>query len=200
MVASNRSTRRSSNGSTLYLRASTRNSPCSSRSLSGIRPARSSAWVQSLGAYNSHTSSANAGSSAIAIHGVACLVTAVQVVVNPPVAADLEVLRRVTVRRLAVVERIPHAHAVQRDLLRPVDALGMRDARHLQDRRGDVDHVMELVADTGRPDAPRPVDHRRVPGTAPVGRHLLRPLVRRVHGVRPPDREGVVGTVSYTHL
>ena len=43
-----RSTRRSSSGSTLYLRASSMNSALSSSSFSGISAARSCAWLQSV--------------------------------------------------------------------------------------------------------------------------------------------------------
>jgi hypothetical protein len=74
-----RSTRRSSNGKTLYLLASSRNSRCSSCSLSGWVAARSWAWVQSvLVSYSSQTSSSNAGSSSPITHGVLWRVTAVQ--------------------------------------------------------------------------------------------------------------------------
>jgi hypothetical protein len=65
-----RSTRRSSSGSTLYLRASSMNSAFSSSSFSGISAARSCAWLQSLFvSYSSQVSSANGGSSPM-IHGV----------------------------------------------------------------------------------------------------------------------------------
>jgi hypothetical protein len=73
-----RSTRRSSNGKTLYLLASSRNSRCSSASFSGCSLARLWAWVQSSGPYSSHTSSSKAGSSAPKAQGVLWRVTAVQ--------------------------------------------------------------------------------------------------------------------------
>jgi len=79
MSGLNRSTRRSSRGSTLYLRASSRNSACSSASFSGFSAARSRAWLQSVVvSYSSHVSSSNAGSEAFTTHGVECLVTAAQ--------------------------------------------------------------------------------------------------------------------------
>ena len=59
---------------------------------------------------------------------------------------------------------------------------------------GDVDHVVELRADLAAClDPGRPVHDRAVARAAPVRRDLLRPLVRRVHRVRPADGVVVVG-------
>src|ERR1044072_1849723 len=43
-----------------------------------------------------------------------------------------------------VVERVQHADAFERRLLDAVDDRRRRKARRLEDRRRDVDHVMEL--------------------------------------------------------
>jgi len=52
---------------------------------------------------------------------------------------------------------------------------------------------MELGPDlAARPNPGRPVDDGPVPRPAPVRCDLLRPLVRRVHGMRPTDRVVVV--------
>src|SRR4029453_2779426 len=71
---------RSSSGSTLYLAASISQRRWSSCSLSGCSADRSRAWLQSLVvSYSSQRSSSNAGACPpTRIHGVLCLVTAVQ--------------------------------------------------------------------------------------------------------------------------
>ncbi len=115
-------------------------------------------------------------------------------VVDAAVAEHLEVLRRVAIRRIGVVERVGHRDALERSLLHAVDAQRLRQAGRLEHRGRDVDHVMELRADLAlRLDAARPVHDRAVPRAAPVRGHLLRPLVRGVHRVRPADRVVVVG-------
>ena len=63
-----------------------------------------------------------------------------------------------------------------------------------QDRRHDVDAVMELRAHAALVrDLLRPGDHQRVARAAEMGRDLLAPLERRVHRPRPADRIVVVG-------
>ena len=107
-------------------------------------------------------------------------------VVDAAVTEHLEVLSRAALACAGVVERVRHRHAFEWDLRHAVDALGLRQTRRLQHRRRDVDHVMELRADLAlRLDARRPVHDRAVPRAAPMRRHLLRPLVGRVHRVRP---------------
>src|SRR4029450_1930472 len=118
---SNRSTRRSSSGSTLYFTASIRKSRWSSWSLSGCSFERSCACVQSSGAYSSHTSSSNAGRAGCGTQGVlgggsggrapgrvwaVDLLTSVGV--DAAVDEHLEVLRLVTIGRRRIVERIHH--------------------------------------------------------------------------------------------
>ena len=70
----------------------------------------------------------------------------------------------------------------------------MRQAGGFEDRRRDVDDVMELAADLALGlDALRPVHDRAVARAAPVRRDLLGPLVGRIHRVRPADGVVVVG-------
>ena len=191
----NRSNVRSSSGSTLYLAASIRNRRCSSASFFGFSFARSCACVQSLlVSYSSQTSSSNAAlvgaqpRHAVPGHRRPALV------IDAAVAEHLEVLRLVPLGRLGVVERVEHADAFDRRLLDAVDDRRMRQPGGFEDRRRDVDHVMELAADLAlRLDAVRPVHDRAVARAAPVRRDLLGPLVGRVHRVRPADRVVVVG-------
>ena len=83
---------------------------------------------------------------------------------------------------------------MQRHLLHAVDADRLGQTGDLQDGRGQVDHVVELLAQLAAGlEASWPVHDRRVAGAAPVGGHLLGPLVRGVHGMGPPDRVVVVG-------
>ena len=76
----------------------------------------------------------------------------------------------------------------------PCTVVGLRQAGRFEDRRRDVDHVVELVAHlAARLDALGPVDDRAVARAAPVRGDLLGPLVRRVHRVRPAHGVVVVG-------
>ena len=114
-------------------------------------------------------------------------------VVDAAVAEHLEVLRLAALRRVGVVERVGHRDAVQRHLLDAVDEGRLRQPGGVEHGRGDVDHVVELGADLALGlDASRPVDDRAVARAAPVRGDLLRPLVGRVHRVRPADRVVVV--------
>ena len=109
-------------------------------------------------------------------------------VVDAAIAEHLEVLGRVPIGGAGVVERVGHRHAFERPLLHAVDAQWCRKARSLEYRRSDVDHVVELRADLATcVEAGGPVHDRAIPGTAPMGGDLLRPLVGRVHRVSPPD-------------
>ena len=115
-------------------------------------------------------------------------------VVEGTVAHDLEVLRLVPLRRLAVVEGVKHARAFDRVLLDAFDGDGLGQPRRLEDCRRHVDDVAELVTDLALGfDALRPVDDRAVAGAAEVRGDLLGPLVRRVQGMRPAHGEVVVG-------
>ncbi len=97
-------------------------------------------------------------------------------------------------RRLRVGERVGHAHALDRLLRHAVQHRRRLDADGLEDRRIDVDHVMELRADAALVlDPRRPRDDHAVARAAEVRRDLLGPLERRVHRVRPADRIVVEG-------
>ena len=113
-------------------------------------------------------------------------------VIDAAVAADLEVLRLVAVGRGRVVERVGHAHALDRALLDAVHMRRLRDAGHREHGRRDVDDVVELVRTSPCARNPGPLDDRAVPRAAPVGRDLLGPLVRGASRVRPADRVVVV--------
>ena len=115
-------------------------------------------------------------------------------VVDAAVAEHLEVLRLVPLGRLGVVEGVEHADAFDRVLLDAVHRDRLGQAGRLEDRRRDVDHVVELRADLALGlDALGPVDDGAVARAAPVRGDLLGPLVGRVHGVRPAHGVVVVG-------
>ena len=76
----------------------------------------------------------------------------------------------------------------------PWTNVGSGKPGRVEDGGRHVDHVVELRADLAlRVDPAGPVDDRAVPRPAPVRGDLLRPLVGRVHRVRPADRVVVVG-------
>ena len=122
-------------------------------------------------------------------------------VVDAAVAEHLEVLRLAPLGGVGVVEGVAHAHALDRLLRDAVNRRRLGQAGRLEHRRRDVDHVVELAAHLalGR-DALRPVHDRAVAGAAPVRGDLLRPLVRRVHRVRPADGVVVVGRRGAEHV
>ena len=109
--------------------------------------------------------------------------------VDAPVAEHLEVLGRVTVLGVGILERVVHGDASIGLLRDPVHHVRLRQPGGLEQCRDDVDHMVELLADLASClDAVGPVHHHPVPGATEVRRHLLRPLVRSVHCVRPTDR------------
>ena len=109
--------------------------------------------------------------------------------VHPARAEHLEVLRRVPLGRLRLVERVEEARPVHRLLVDAVHLLGLGDAGGLEHGRPDVDDVRELRAHLGaRLQARRPCHDHRVAGAAEVRRVLLAPLERRVQRVRPRGR------------
>ena len=65
----------------------------------------------------------------------------------PRLHEHLEVLRLVALGRLGVVEGVHHADALERRLLDAVDERRLGQPGRLEDRRRDVDDVVELVAD-----------------------------------------------------
>ena len=108
------------------------------------------------------------------------------VLVHPVVAEALEVLPRVALLGLGVGERVGEAGALDRPLLDPVHAHGLGDPRDLEDRRGEVDAVSELLPQPASVlDPPRPRDHHRVAGAAEVAGQLLAPLERGIAGPAP---------------
>src|SRR3954466_15841898 len=68
------------------------------------------------------------------------------VVIERAIAEHLEVLCDSSTRRILVVERIGHADALDRLLWHAVHFTRLGDARRLEDRRGNVDDVVELRA------------------------------------------------------
>jgi hypothetical protein len=69
-------------------------------------------------------------------------------VVDRAVAKDLEILGRTRRWRIFIglVPGVDHADAVHGPLLDAVDIGRLRNADGVEDRRKDIDHVMELVA------------------------------------------------------
>ena len=117
-------------------------------------------------------------------------------VVDAAVAEHLEVLRRVAVgRRRRRRSEYAHRDAVERHLLDAVDAERRRQRRPPRARSAATSITWwncERISPFALMPA-RPVDDRAVARPAPVRGDLLRPLVRRVHRVRPADRVVVVG-------
>ena len=101
------------------------------------------------------------------------------VVVEALHAHHLEILGPVGRRRIGVglVESVGHAHAFDRLLRDAVDHDGRRDAGDLEDRRHNVDHVVELLADAALVlDHLRPRDRHALARAAEIGRNLLGPF------------------------
>ena len=81
--------------------------------------------------------------------------------------------------------------------LMPSTISGALDAGGLEDRRHDVDHVHELLAQAALVlDARRPRHHHVLVDAAEPGRVLLEPVERRVEGPRPAGRHVVVGLLG----
>ena len=116
-------------------------------------------------------------------------------VVDAAVAEHLEVLRLVALGRVGVVERVAHAHAL-------VSASARRRGRSSGSGRPAASRTVGATSMTWwnwwrisprACDAVGPVHDRAVARAAPVRGDLLGPLIRRVHRVRPADRVVVVG-------
>ncbi|MCY1297424.1 hypothetical protein D9M70_468630 [compost metagenome] len=112
--------------------------------------------------------------------------------VDRAVSQHLEVLRLV-LRRGSGIRLVPcvgQADAFDRLLLDAVDRLRLRDACRLQDRRHDVDEVVELRADTARVvDMAGPGHDHALRRPAEMRRHLLYPLERCPHCPGPAGCE-----------
>ena len=119
--------------------------------------------------------------------------------VERAVAEDLEVLGLARRRRVGVglVPGIDHADPVPRALADAVHHRRLRDADRIEDRRYDVDDVMELVADAaGVLDALGPGHHHAGARAAEVRRDLLDPAIGGVHRKRPGHGEVGVGDIG----
>ena len=113
-------------------------------------------------------------------------------VIDGAIAEHLEVLRRVSGRRVGVglVPGVGHAHAFDGALLDAVDRIGRRDAGRFEDGRHDVDDVVELTADTSHVlDVAGPRHGHALGRPAVVRRHLFHPLERCVHRPCPGCRK-----------
>ena len=119
------------------------------------------------------------------------------VMIDGALAEHLEVLRRPLAWRGGVVPRIDHAHAFDRLLGDAVDHHRLRQASRFQNRRRDVDHMVELIADaTGVLDARRPGHGHAVAGATEIGCDLLGPFEGRVPGPGPAHRVVGIGLVG----
>ena len=79
----------------------------------------------------------------------------------------------------------------------PSTMSGARNAGRLENRRHDVDHVMELVANAaGILDVAGPGDGHAIARAAEIGGDLLGPLVGRVHRPGPADGHVGIGVLS----
>ena len=110
------------------------------------------------------------------------------VVIDGAIAEHLEVLRGVPGGRVGVglVPRVDHAHAFDGALLDAVDRIGRGDAGRFEDRRHDIDDVVELVADAAHVlDVAGPGHAHALRRAAEMRRDLLHPLERRVERPRP---------------
>jgi hypothetical protein len=121
---------------------------------------------------------ARAGPPAVVVHGTA--------------AGQLEILRRVPVLRLCIVEPIYHAHAVHRFLDDAVDNLRRGHADGFKDRWGDVDEVSELRAQAALVlDVRRPGD-RNGRAATPTRGHEFAITVWPVRSIGPGNRIAAV--------
>ena len=124
-------------------------------------------------------------------------------VVNRAVAEHLEVLRGMPGRRVGVglVKRVGQARTFDRQLLDTVDRVGRRDTGRLEDRRHDVDDVVELAANVARvADVAGPRDRHALRRAAEMGRYLLHPFERRVECPGPRRRVVREGTFGAPEL
>ncbi len=116
-------------------------------------------------------------------------------------AGGFEVLPVPRGRCVGVVEGIAHGHAVQRLLCNATVGLGRGHASEIEDGRGQIDDVVELVADAGLDaTAGRGLDDERGPDTAGEGVGLV-VLERGVAGLCPSRRVVVVrpGAAELVH-
>ena len=125
------------------------------------------------------------------------------VMINGAVAQHLEVLRGVPGGRVGVglVPRVHHAHAFDGALRDAVDRFGRGDAGRFQDRRHDVDDVVELMANAADVlDVAGPRHANALRRSAAMRRDLFHPFERRVHRPRPAGRKVREGLVRSPEL
>src|SRR5262249_41884484 len=112
------------------------------------------------------------------------------VVVDGAIAEHLEILRVALRRRVRVrsVEGVAHAHAFDWLLRDTVDHHRSGNAGDLKKGPDNIDHVMELGADSARVlDVPRPSDSHTLSRPPEMGGHLLGPFERGVERPGPSD-------------
>ena len=146
--ALNRSTRRSSSGNTLYLPASSRNSRCSSAQLLGLLRGQVVGLGPVVGVVQLPDVVVEGGQlgaddprGAVAGHRRPALV------VDAPVAEHLEVLGLVALGGVGVVEAVGHATPCSGCCWTPLTIVGSGSPATSRTVGGDVDDVVELVAD-----------------------------------------------------
>ncbi|CAB4947679.1 unannotated protein [freshwater metagenome] len=116
-------------------------------------------------------------------------------VIDRPIAEDLEVLRRARARRGCIGKRVVHRGPMHLHLLDAVHMCRQVDASGCVDRWCDVDEVMELrakFADTRDVTGPR--KRHGVAGTAEMRGDLLHPLERCIERPGPTHVEVVLAT------
>ena len=116
-------------------------------------------------------------------------------VVDRSVAEHLEVLSGVRLGGVGRQHRPDHRYAVHVHLLDAVDSTRGVDSGGFEKSREDVDHVMELLAQSaGIVHSTGPLHRDTVSGAAEVRCHLFHPLERRVEGPGPGQIEVVLAT------
>src|SRR5207244_7474060 len=110
------------------------------------------------------------------------------VVIDAAITKHFEILSRVRLSGLRIVERINHRGPIKRPLRCSVHALGERQAGGLQYSRRNVRDMSELGADFSLGFNSRwPMYNYTVRGSAVMRRDLLGPLERSIASDRPAD-------------
>src|SRR5262249_20717478 len=103
------------------------------------------------------------------------------VLVDAAVATHLKILRLAPGRRVRLVEGVHHAHALYRLLRYAIDDVRRLDLGRFEDRRHDVDPMVELGTDAALVlDGRGPRDRHALASAPEVRGDLLGPLERRV--------------------
>src|SRR5437867_8284758 len=110
------------------------------------------------------------------------------IVIDAAITKHFEILSRVRLPGLRIVEGINHRGPIKRQLRCPVHALGERQAGSLQYSRGNIRDMSELGADFSFGFNSRwPMYNYTVRGSAVMRRDLLGPLERSVPSPRPAN-------------